>query len=524
MRRWKSLVLAWCLHVLLAGWIQARPQNVNSVGANAQVRGPTVSATRTDIGDKALKIRIEIRNDSGQDIWLCEDISVMLHDYDSEVFMAQGRETLLIRRRLDVDPCGPVSAPPHGRYVRLREGQSRTESLLLSIPVESRFFWASPTFEGKAYAKRLALEIGYYAGDMPRMIRTMLEDPAGLPRTHRIVHKREGRPTYVESPPLREWFRSLLYFNWLNWPNRNVRHRDEEIRIPWTGGTRMGEQVLRIEMDGLQIPYEEGYERPTVSPPDLSRCTRLEMCYEPSVLDYFFPYSNERAVMSPEEMRYLRSLQTVIADDPNHIMAFSREISEQGLIGGFVSERSSVHVVSYHDDKPLTSFTVYDDRAIVTEQGQCIRYSTGLPTLKRLTSGIHPFQLRWECANNLMNLSSLLRFVYGSGRVYPASEWCESILSDRRASDVPADWRMRYLRCPTQDHGECHYALNPDCELDSPSAVVFLFETKAGWNQHGGPELFTFDNHDPKGGLVLLNDGTVKFIRTEEELKQLRWK
>ncbi len=30
--------------------------------------------------------------------------------------------------------------------------------------------------------------------------------------------------------------------------------------------------------------------------------------------------------------------------------------------------------------------------------------------------------------------------------------------------------------------------------------------------------------HNPKGGLVLLNDGTVKFIRTEEELKQLRWK
>ena len=40
----------------------------------------------------------------------------------------------------------------------------------------------------------------------------------------------------------------------------------------------------------------------------------------------------------------------------------------------------------------------------------------------------------------------------------------------------------------------------------------------------GGPELFTFDNHDPKGGLVRLNDGTVRFIRTEEELKRLRWK
>jgi hypothetical protein len=66
--------------------------------------------------------------------------------------------------------------------------------------------------------------------------------------------------------------------------------------------------------------------------------------------------------------------------------------------------------------------------------------------------------------------------------------------------------------------------MNPSCSYNSPADVVLLFEAKDGWNQHGGPELFTFDNHDPKGGLVLLNDGTLKFIRTEEELKQLRWK
>jgi hypothetical protein len=41
---------------------------------------------------------------------------------------------------------------------------------------------------------------------------------------------------------------------------------------------------------------------------------------------------------------------------------------------------------------------------------------------------------------------------------------------------------------------------------------------------HGGPEVFTLDNHDPKSGGVLLNDGTVKFIRTKEELDNLRWK
>ena len=86
---------------------------------------------------------------------------------------------------------------------------------------------------------------------------------------------------------------------------------------------------------------------------------------------------------------------------------------------------------------------------------------------------------------------------------------------------------MKDFECPSAGEVKCHYALNPDCGPNSPPDTVLLFETKAGWNQHGGTELFTFDNNDPKRGSVLLNDGipgTIKFIRTKEELQQLRWK
>ena len=99
--------------------------------------------------------------------------------------------------------------------------------------------------------------------------------------------------------------------------------------------------------------------------------------------------------------------------------------------------------------------------------------------------------------------------------IIPPSQWCDMIVS-RRAQDA--------FQCPSAGPGRCHYAMNAACEANSPPDMVLLFETKAGWNQHGGPELFTFDNHDPKGGCVLLNDGTVKFIRTEEELHALRWR
>jgi hypothetical protein len=96
-----------------------------------------------------------------------------------------------------------------------------------------------------------------------------------------------------------------------------------------------------------------------------------------------------------------------------------------------------------------------------------------------------------------------------------------------RSDDVgEADWHG-YNSKPIDQivtSWQSDYAMNPNCKLDSPPDTVVLFEAKPGWNQHGGPELFTFDNHDPKGGCILLNDGTVKFIRTDEELKQLRWK
>ena len=92
----------------------------------------------------------------------------------------------------------------------------------------------------------------------------------------------------------------------------------------------------------------------------------------------------------------------------------------------------------------------------------------------------------------------------------------------RRPDEDRITWAFS---CPSmREPHKSHYAMNPECRPDSPPETVLLFETKAGWNQHGGPDLFTVDNQDPKGGCVLFNDGTVKFIRTEEELKQLRWK
>jgi hypothetical protein len=100
--------------------------------------------------------------------------------------------------------------------------------------------------------------------------------------------------------------------------------------------------------------------------------------------------------------------------------------------------------------------------------------------------------------------------------------WCDALLSGKTPGAQTGI--RRSLSHDGKAEGESYYAMNANYDPNSPADMVMLFETDAGWNQCGGPELFSFSNHDPRGGCVALNDGTVKFIRTEEELHALRWR
>jgi prepilin-type processing-associated H-X9-DG protein len=112
------------------------------------------------------------------------------------------------------------------------------------------------------------------------------------------------------------------------------------------------------------------------------------------------------------------------------------------------------------------------------------------------------------------------------GRYPTAEKWCD-LLKDYYIKDD--------LVCPAKrSTGEqCSYALNPNCEPNSPADVVLLFETNGGWNQHGGPELLNTQNHpDYKdwfwgykipGCNVMFNDGHVEFI-PKKQFAELKWK
>ena len=100
---------------------------------------------------------------------------------------------------------------------------------------------------------------------------------------------------------------------------------------------------------------------------------------------------------------------------------------------------------------------------------------------------------------------------------YPTPErWCDLIVEE-------FDLDSQQFVCPSAEEGRCHYAINPNCEPNSPGNMVLLFETKGGWNQFGGPEILTTENHQGYGCNILFNDGRAIFLWTYE-LSELKWK
>lgn len=73
----------------------------------------------------------------------------------------------------------------------------------------------------------------------------------------------------------------------------------------------------------------------------------------------------------------------------------------------------------------------------------------------------------------------------------------------------------------------CHYAINPNAKPSSPGDMVLLFETRHGWNQFGGPEILSHENHleleGHKGCNILFNNGHVEFVKPKQ-FEKLKWK
>ena len=121
------------------------------------------------------------------------------------------------------------------------------------------------------------------------------------------------------------------------------------------------------------------------------------------------------------------------------------------------------------------------------------------------------------CTLNLKKLEMAMNTYAGEygGRYPDPARWCDLLV---KQFNVTPD----FFVCPSAAPAMSDYAMNPNCRFDSPDDVVFLFEAKGGWNQHGGPELMAFDNHGDGKCHVLIKYGIVALIKRDEADK-LNW-
>jgi len=215
----------------------------------------SIALTHFEVTDANLELGWKITNNTDHDVWICDTINADNPSYKQfEVYMPEDEQTLMIRRRLDVPTVFVWAVHPRGRYVLLRSGQEINESLSLDVPVQHKYGFAyeQATFD---HARRLVLEIGFYNEDLPGLIRSIIE----------VVEKLNCaslEPQEYMTPLFMHYFKGIwivhMFFggglsNFEEWLSQQG---NEEIRIPYTWQNLGSEEVLRIEVDGVHIPYE----------------------------------------------------------------------------------------------------------------------------------------------------------------------------------------------------------------------------------------------------------------------------
>ena len=133
---------------------------------------------------------------------------------------------------------------------------------------------------------------------------------------------------------------------------------------------------------------------------------------------------------------------------------------------------------------------------------------------------------RMICGTNLFNLGKAMWMYCDDFGDYPAPEkWCDLLLENGNVTE-------EMFKCPGNKKQRCSFAMNPNAKRNAPGDLVVLLETKGGWNQVGGTELLTSDNHQGLGrdgvtrqGLgcnVFFNDGHVEFVKAAR-IGELKW-
>jgi len=270
--------------------IQAKTDANSSENNTGELK---IVITLLEIDDKALKLSYDIKNDSADDAWVLAETGLYAREFTMRpnVFIAKDRQTLTICKTIDLPIIYMTGVPTYGNYVRLRPGESQTESVFITIPVYPIYIKLQE--QGLKYATRLAIELGYYTGNLPERI-----------------FKKLKPPEIISSKDMLKYSTLPCSFN--IWQERLIS-RDEKVSLPQVFlHFDEDENVLRTVVDNLHIPYlhipyeerQKQFHQVKYEPPDLTNCTKIEVMYRPSMLEYFFPNASQQSLTHLLHLRF----------------------------------------------------------------------------------------------------------------------------------------------------------------------------------------------------------------------------
>jgi hypothetical protein len=225
----------------------------------ARATTATIELASLDVNDSALRLNCRIRNNSDHEVWVCSNSG----EVPFEVYLTQDKQTLLIRKRLDVPNDGiRYSGPggmPVGTYVRLKSGEDRTESLKIDLPVKPVFEYAAPSKEEVSQVvRRLAFEVGYYDEDLPALVQSIFK----IADLFTVV----GRGTVIDAKIYNTYFRGLAVRGGLiayDFYNKDPCQQGA-VRIPYSSQALTGENILWIDANNVSIPYRGVVQGPSL--------------------------------------------------------------------------------------------------------------------------------------------------------------------------------------------------------------------------------------------------------------------
>ena len=140
-------------------------------------------------------------------------------------------------------------------------------------------------------------------------------------------------------------------------------------------------------------------------------------------------------------------------------------------------------------------------------------------------SGVREMGKRTYCISKMKGVGLAIRvYAQNNSDRFPSAKWCDDIVEDSTEYFGTNCDITQAFHCPSTPKRQfCGYAMNRRvvgkyCE-QIPVDTVLLFESDAGWNAVGGPEIAA---HHHVCMNVILADGSVQEVLFDE-IGKLRW-